>query len=127
MYQLHHIAIYTNQFDECVKFYKAVFQCYPRGFFKMNGGDACMLHLNESTIIEIFQKDKEYPKGVFAHISISCDDVDALYERALHYGATTKQEPHDIMIGMEKPMPARLAFIYGPANEIIELFQEKEA
>lgn len=125
MNQLHHIAIYTDHFRETIKFYKDVFQCYPKGFFKLNGGDACMLYLNEDVIIEVFEKDKTYPKVSFAHIAIACDDVDALYEKALLCGATSKQEPHDIIIGLEKPMEARVAFIIGAANEIIELFKEK--
>ncbi|NBK96786.1 MAG: hypothetical protein EOM50_01980 [Erysipelotrichia bacterium] len=44
-----HISLYTNHFDEAVKFYKEVFQCCPRGFFKMHGKNACMLYLNENT------------------------------------------------------------------------------
>lgn len=124
MYQLHHIALYTDHFNETVKFYKDVFQCYPRGFFKKDGKDGCMLYLNEHIILEIFEKDNALDAGCFNHIAIGCEDVDDLYERALAYGAKPYQEPRDIIIGLEKPMCARIAFIIGKANEKIELFKE---
>lgn len=125
MYKLHHISIYTNHFSETIKFYKDVFKCYPRGFFKKDGKDACMLYLNDEMILEIFEKNDTYSDGIFNHIAIACDDVDELYERALACGAIPHQEPKDIVLGLEKPIYARIAFIIGKANEKIELFNEK--
>lgn len=125
MYTLHHISIYTNNFNETIKFYKDVFKCYPKGFFKKDGKDACMLYLNNDVIFEIFEKDETYAEGSIAHIAIACENVDELYEKALACGATPYQEPKDVVLGLEKPIFARIAFIMGKANEKIELFNEK--
>lgn len=125
MYKLHHICLYTNNFSETIKFYKDVFKCYPRGFFKKDGKDACMLYLNEDVILEIFEKDDAYNDGCFHHIAIACDHVDELYEKALECGAISHQEPRDVVLGLEKPISARIAFVIGKANEKIELFDEK--
>lgn len=51
--------------------------------------------------------------------------MDKLYALALSKGATPYQEPKDIVLGLEKPVSARIAFIIGKANEKIELFHEQ--
>lgn len=64
-------------------------------------------------------------KGALRHIAFATDDVDEAAERVKAAGYEVFIGPKDIVIGPEPPLPARMAFCYGPLGEEIEFFQEK--
>lgn len=120
MYSLHHIALKTNDIEKTIQFYLDIFEGKMIKRFELKGKPACLLSLDH-LILEIFEEDEKYPEGSFAHIALKCKQVDNLYEKAIRKGAQSHVAPKDITI----PMKARIAFIKGTANEIIELFDER--
>lgn len=113
-----HVALYTPRLEQTVSFYQEVFHAkLIRAFDRPHKG--CWLSLGKD-ILEVFESEP-LGNGLFKHISIACDDVDAYYLQALSFGATPCVPPKDIT----QPVPARIAFIQGPSGEQIELFSPK--
>lgn len=117
-----HAALYTTMFEETIEFYEKVFEAGNLGFFETNTR-GCWLAIGED-ILEIFESEK-YGDGSFKHIAIACDDVDALFDKALRNGATPHVYPKDITLNLKQTVNARIAFIKGLNDEQIELFEEK--
>lgn len=120
MYSLNHIALKTTDIEKTIQFYQSIFDAKIKKRFDLNGKKACLLLLDH-LILEVFEESKMYPEGSFAHIALNCKDVDKIYKKAINNGGKGYVEPKNIEI----PMKARIAFIQGIANEIIELFDEK--
>ena len=79
-------------------------------------------------IIEIFANDKEdLPMGVVKHFALATDDTDACVEAVKKAGYKVFDGPRDVCIPFDPPVPARIAFMYGPLGEVIEFFQEKKS
>lgn len=115
---LAHVALYTPCLEQTVSFYQEVFQAKTIQTFDLPH-HGCWLSLGEG-ILEVFESDL-LGDGLFKHIAITCDDVDAYYHLALSHGATPQVPPKDIT----QPVPARIAFVKGPGGEQIELFAAK--
>lgn len=118
-----HVALYTDCFEETVKFYETVFDAKSLGAFE-TFHKGTWLDLN-GDILEIFSEVK-LGDGLFKHIAISCTDLDALYEKALANGASAVTAPKDVSLPLNERVNARIAFVAGPAGEQIELFEIKE-
>ena len=124
---LHHVALSAVDLNETIHFYETVF-----GFKEVRRwGDEnpiVMMDVGDGTLIEIFSNgnraiacDEKWP-----HLAVAVEDVDSTYKAALALGAKSHREPSDICLPSNPPLPARIAFIYGPSNELIEMFCEKE-
>lgn len=118
-----HCALYVPRLEETVQFYVDVFGAENLGYFQASTR-GCWLQIG-SDILEIFQSE-DLGIGCFKHIAIACDDVDALYERALAFGGSALVEPKDAVLELTAPVKARLAFVKGINEEQIELFQVYE-
>lgn len=114
-----HCGLYVSRLEETVQFYKDVFGAENLGFFQASAR-GCWLRLGED-ILEIFES-ADLGTGCFKHIAIACDDVDALHERAIECGGASLVEPKEAVLGLKKPVKARLAFVTGINGEQIELF-----
>ena len=114
-----HCALYVPRLEETMQFYMDVFDAKNLGYFQASSR-GCWLQLGED-ILEIFESDA-LGTGSFKHIAIACDDVDALYERALAHGGGALVEPKDAVLGLNEPVRVRLAFVTGRSGEEIELF-----
>ena len=114
-----HCALYVPKLEETVQFYMDVFGAKNLGYFQASS-KGCWLQIGED-ILEIFQSE-ELGTGCFRHIAISCDDVDALYARALEFGGGSMVEPKDAVLALNAPVRVRLAFVTGLNGEEIELF-----
>jgi len=119
-----HCALYVSRLEDTVQFYMDVFGAENLGFFQASSR-GCWLKLGDD-ILEIFFSE-DLGTGCFKHIAIACDDVDALYTRALEYGASSMVEPKDVTLGLQQPVKARIAFVTGINGEQIELFCTCEA
>lgn len=117
-----HAALYTTMFEETVEFYEKVFEAGNLGFFETNTR-GCWLAIGED-ILEIFESEKQ-GDGSFKHIAIACDDVDALFQKALENGAKAHVYPKDITLDLKQTVNAKIAFIKGLNDEQIELFEGK--
>ena len=119
-----HCALYVPRLEETVQFYETVFGAKNLGYFQASTR-GCWLRLGED-ILEIFQSG-DLGTGCFKHIAIACDDVDALYDRALSFGGGALIAPKDAVLELTEPVKARLAFVTGINGEEIELFYIYEA
>ena len=119
-----HCALYVPKLEETVQFYTDVFGAKNLGFFQASTR-GCWLQIG-TDILEIFQSE-QLGTGCFRHIAIACDDVDALYDRALAFGGGSMVEPKDALLELIDPVKARLAFVTGINGEEIELFHIYEA
>lgn len=119
-----HCALYVSRLEETVQFYTDVFGAENLGYFQA-AARGCWLRLGED-ILEIFESE-DLGTGCFKHIAIACDDVDALYERALEHGGGGLVEPKEALLELKEPVRVRLAFVTGVNGEQIELFCVHEA
>lgn len=118
-----HIALYARNFDATIEFYQCAFGARQMGIFEADTR-GCWLDVG-GDILEIFEGNADCD-GYFKHFAIACDDVDALYAKALECGAASHVEPKDIVLSLEDgPVHARIAFVKGPNGEQIELFDQK--
>ena len=77
-------------------------------------------------LIEVFHNKKGVrAQGAIQHYALAVEDVDALAERVRAAGYEVFTGPKDIELDSRPPLPARIAFCYGPLGEEIELFREK--
>lgn len=63
-------------------------------------------------------------KGIH-HVSFAVDDADQCIDVVRKAGYEVFVEPKDVVIASMPPLPARVAFCYGPLEEEIEFFAEK--
>lgn len=64
-------------------------------------------------------------KSVWQHIALATDDTDAAFEKAVSSGAEVKVAPFSTVIkSTPAETPVRIAFVYGPDREEIELFRD---
>lgn len=116
----HHIALASNCFEKSLEFYNGL------GFKVIaKWSDGAMLDMGNGDIIEIFNNgtDQEETNARFFHLAIKADDPDEAYRIALSLGAKSKIEPKNCVIGAEEPINIRIAFVYGPSDEVIEFFK----
>ncbi len=121
----HHVAIRCcgeEQYREAVEFYTDVLGLEIVRTWGEGAAAGIMLNTGDS-IIEMFA-DAEPGRGtgIVEHVALASDDVDACIEAARAAGCKIKEEPHDIVIPSEPGFPARIAFCYGKAGEMIEFF-----
>lgn len=117
-----HVALYTPAFEQTIGFYEEVFGAKNLGLFKIDRR-GCWLSL-DGDILEVFESPAR-KDGVWKHIAIACQDVDAVYQKALEHGAKAYVEPKNLSLELEQPLRARIAFVIGPGGEQIELFSQE--
>ena len=77
-------------------------------------------------LIEVFANaEEDLPQGVFRHIALLTDDVDAVTEKVRAAGYEITIEPADLVIKSDPEFPIRRSFCRGPLGEDIELFYER--
>ncbi|MCQ2521780.1 MAG: VOC family protein [Lachnospiraceae bacterium] len=117
-----HVALYTEQFEKTITFYKEAFGAEELGYFTTDRRGA-WLGIGDS-ILEIFESER-MPEGSFKHIALSCDNVDETYSKALLHGATKHVEPKNIELSLYEPRSLRIAFVKGINGEQIEFCEER--
>ncbi len=120
-----HAALYTDKFEETIRFYKEAFDADELGRFytERNG---CQLRLGES-VLEIFESEKLPAEGCFKHIALMCDSVDETYANAVAAGSEEYIAPKNICLELNKPRKLRIAFLKGINNEQIELCENVDS
>ena len=113
-----HCALYVSRLEETVQFYTDVFGAENLGWFQASTR-GCWLRLGED-ILEVFRSE-DLGVGCFKHIAIACDDVDALYDRALQFGGGALVAPKEAVLALKEPVSCRLAFVTGINGEEIVL------
>lgn len=121
---VHHVCmkcVTAEQFDEVRKFYGEIL-----GLPVVRSWAAGIMYDLGGSLLEVFSNGAEaLPQGVWQHIALATDDVDACVKAVSDAGYAITIEPKDIVIASEPPLPARIAFCIGPMGEEIEFFCEK--
>jgi len=142
---MHHVALRTDRYDETVAFYRDGLGLTPIYQFSIGEGKRALIlrcgRGADSGHVEVFERDEsdgDVPtEGRLLHIALATPDVDAMYEKAIAAGASSRMEPTDpdhvnALPAEEQPAGAerftpRIAFVTGPTGEIIEFFRDQLA
>ena len=118
-----HVALYTDKFEETIKFYEDTFDAENLGCF-MTARRGCWLKIGDS-FLEIFESEALPAEGAFKHIAIQVDNIDEMIERCLKNGASMYQEKRDITLALKDPKDLTIVFVEGVNGEQIELVADR--
>ena len=121
---VHHVCMKCCNEEEYIKtqaFYRDVL-----GLPEVRRWDVGVMFDLGGVLLEIFSNETEtYSKGVWQHIALATEDVDACVKAVRDAGYEITMEPKGIVVACQPPVPARIAFCVGPMGEEIEFFHEK--
>jgi len=114
-------------FEKSVKFYKEVLGLKQATTWMMGDVPAIMFRMDDGGHIEIFgngtSEEESNPRWV--RIALEVEDVDAIYEKSLEYGAETLRPPGDIMVAGDGFQKIHCVFIKCPGGGVMQLFEYK--
>ena len=121
---VHHVCMKcctAEEFEKTKDFYGNVL-----GLPKAREWDVGVMYDMGGTLLEIFSNGaQKYSMGVWQHIALATEDVDACVKAVADAGYEITMAPKDIVVACQPPVPARIAFCIGPMGEEIEFFHEK--
>jgi glyoxylase I family protein len=121
---LHHVAIEASDFERSLRFYTEGLGFREVLTFPEEGQTVAMLDTGDGTYVELFSDGTgERPSGSILHLALRTTDCDEAARRARTAGGTITQEPTDVVLEGDPPVPVRYSFCEGPDGEQIELFQ----
>mgnify|MGYP004603514003 FL=1 len=121
---IHHVSMKCSnqeEYEKTLHFYKDIL-----GLPVKRSWNAGIMLDTGAGLIEIFNDGEEkLDKGVIRHFAFAVDDADQCIDTVRKAGYEVFVEPKDVVIASMPPLPARVAFCYGPLGEEIEFFAEK--
>lgn len=123
----HHIALRSSNYENSVKFYKAL------GFEQIiewgqGNSRISMFDIGDGGIFEIFAPDgKQYAaEGRYQHFAFKVENVHGAYKHALAIGGKPHAMPKIMHLEDARPkkMTMQVAFVEGPDGELLEFFKE---
>ena len=126
---IHHVAIEALDFDASLEFYTAL-GCVERLRFPEPGHTVALLDTGDGTYIELFSPTEDGPTTAgggmpggpaLFHFALRVDDCDAATDRARRLGAEILEDPTDMTLEGDPPVPCRYSFVRGPSGEALEL------
>ncbi len=123
----HHLALRVRDFDKSYKFYTETLGFRLRTAWGEGDGRVALLDLGDGGYLELFAgRTTEEAQGIFWHVALKVDDVDAAYARAMAAGCEDYRTPREALLGDgEVKIAVRLAFVRGFDGELLEFFCEK--
>ena len=121
----HHMALVSADFDNSLKFYIEGLGMKPVALWGEDEGRAALLDIGDGSHIEIFANgtaDAQSNEKI-VHFAIKTTDTDIAFNNAIDAGAKEKMPPTTLDIPSDPPIPVRIAFVYGPDNEVLEFFK----
>ena len=121
----HHIAISSAKFDESLKFYTEGLGMKIVGCWGENEGRAALLDIGDGSHVELFANGTtdEQKNERMVHFAFKTTDPDTAFNNAIAAGARERMVPTTLEIPSDPPIPVRIAFVYGPDDEVLEFFQ----
>lgn len=124
----HHIALKCHdaaQFDKMLDFYCNLLGLEVTRRWGSAEVPGAMIDTGNGTRLEINANAVNDPgQGTLRHVALATSSVDTCVEIVRKAGYEVFLGPQDIVIASEPPLPARIAFCYGPVGEEVEFFQE---
>jgi len=119
---VHHINVETRDMEKAIKFYNEILGLNVK--FRKDLGDVEITFLDAgNTIIELFKENDKLNKthidGVINHFALSVSDIESVLENCRKKGVKVTTEITEITLDGD----IKYAFIEGPENERIELFE----
>lgn len=129
---LHHVAIRANNFDETIRFYTELLGFKVQKTWTLpafNLRQAAMLQSADGhTAIEVYDELDVVngPNGgALLHFALRVDDAQAVFEKAVNFGAKVCVEPMKLRLG-HPVFEVNNALVYGPNGEIVEFLQSDD-
>lgn len=122
---VHHIALKptAEQYEKTVDFYTRLLGMRVVKKWGDPKRPCLMISCGDNSCMEILGSDAPIaPGGPLAHVAFATDQVDQIVEAARSEGYEITNEPKDLELAGD---PIRIAFLYGPTHEHIELFWVK--
>ena len=125
----HHVALRARDFEKSHGFYTNVLGLTEKVTWGEAPKRAAMLDMGGAAYVEIFERPDQPPadekqETALLHFALRTDDPDGMLARAKAAGCKVRMEPKDIDIPTTTgPLPVRIAFFWGPDNEVVELFR----
>jgi catechol 2,3-dioxygenase-like lactoylglutathione lyase family enzyme len=144
---LHHVSLFVSDIEASTKFYTVGLGLTVRDKFtdiigRRAGGEfpfhvaSVFLEAGDGRYVELHPAGDwpmSPPGFPLNHLALSVADVDAAYAQALAAGGAPVDipvpnekwdgTPLDVVMSGDHPEPMRMAFILGPSQELIELYQ----
>ncbi|MBQ6335035.1 MAG: VOC family protein [Erysipelotrichaceae bacterium] len=124
---IHHVNLKVAGADkvkETVSFYHDLLGLELYRSWPGRNGQNYMLKAGED-IIEIMETESQADTGVINHFALATDKVDEVIDKIEKAGYRIDSYAKDAILRSEPPMEIRFAFFYGPADEYVEVFEEK--
>ena len=126
----HHVAIAARDFDRSVSFYTDVLGCRATLGWGEPPKRAVMLDTGGGNYIELFERpthDRGVKETSLLHLALRCSDIDGVLDRVRNAGMKIHMEPKSTTLqntvqGGPAEAEIRIAFFYGPDEEVVELF-----
>ena len=120
----HHIAISSADFDKSFKFYTEGLGMSVVACWGENESRAALLDIGDGSHVEIFANGttEAQKNEKMVHFAFTSTDPDLAFNNALAAGAREQMAPTTLEIPTDPPLKVRIAFVYGPDNELLEFF-----
>ncbi|MBK5200275.1 MAG: VOC family protein [Spirochaetaceae bacterium] len=119
---VHHINVETKDMDKAIKFYTEILGLKLKFRKDLESKEIAFIDAG-NTIIELFKEDdklnKKHIDGVVNHFAFKVVDINAVVANCREKGVKVTSEVSEIVLDGD----IRYAFIEGPENERIELFE----
>ena len=121
----HHLALAASDFDKSFAFYTEGLGMQLAAAWGEGTGRAALLDIGDGSHIELFANGTAQPQAdaKYVHFAIRTTDTDTAFANAIAAGAREKIAPKTVAIPATPPLPARIAFVFGPDGEEVEFFQ----
>lgn len=128
---MHHVALSVKDYEISKTFYCHAFGMTCINEWSFQGKKLCFLDIGDGSFLELhsggsFKSPHILPDcgKQYLHFCIHTSDLEGAYHNAVLHGAIPNRPPFSFLIeATPAPMPVKVAWLYGPDGEAIELFQ----
>lgn len=124
---IHHVCLRVQDPQRTVRFYQDALNAHIIYEWGPKGTDdhGILLDLGGGDILEVFRSEEVLPSGIWQHVAIFSDDIQASFEKAIRCGAIPYHQPEyaEFIASTGDTIKMRYSFVQAPSGEIIELIE----